>query len=322
MFLSWRLATPPTGNLSRFLLQAGQVEGDGVSWEAPKRLDGTHACTFGSAYCYSVTDLQPGTIYSFRVRAWNLGLEEPSPWSEELVQETREVVSLPPDKSSSTAAPHAPAPTTPDPDALPTLVIVLSILGAIALMAMVIVCLWYKLKIGRLKRQMRQEEQWNQMGQLSHSSSYLPADTSTRLADSYLTSLEDSSNFGSLRSNIQTRRLPEPPRPLGEPQYAEAYEQVQVPGVWSPLESTRIQDQEVTDVEGYLRPTFADRSSPITTREEEQPGAIPPESYGAVGGPGAVLSTRSLSNLGGRAQGGASRGTSPSQPLISSPIEV
>ena len=167
------------------------------------------------------------------------------------------------------------------------------------------------------------------MGQLSHSSSYLPADTSTRLADSYLTSLEDSSNFGSLRSNIQARRLPEPPGPPGEPQYAEAYEQVQVAGVWSPLESTRIQEQEVTDVEGYLRPTFADRSSPITTREAEQPRAIPPESYGVLGVPGGGVlgvpgggpGTRSLSSLGATATG-ASRGTSPSQPLISSPVEV
>merc|ERR1711974_300589 len=97
----------------------------------------------------------------------------------------------------------------------------------------------------------------------------------------------------SLRSaNIQTRRLPEPPT---EPEYSEAYEVMPVPGVFasieggavSPLESTRIQEEEITDVEGYLRPTFADRSSPIHTRSPSvntvEPSSIPVESYGELG---------------------------------------
>jgi len=328
VFLSWRLPRPPTGKLDKFLLQVGRTqEDDTVSWRRVQ-VEGHRACNFNSEpvelYCYSVTDLDPGVSYRFRVRAWNLEVDEPSLWSSELTQATAMGEST---ISSSTLSPNPSSEITPtpSPSSSPLVIAVVSILAIIVIVAIVIVCLVYKLKITRLKQQMRNEEEWNQLGHLSHSSSYLPgappsASVSTRLADSYLTSLETSADFGSLRSaNIQTRRLPEPP--TTEPEYSEAYETMPVPGVFapldvgagSPLESTRIQEEEITDVEGYLRPTFADRSSPIQNRspvgEPGEPSSIPTESYGALG----------TSN---HDRGSGRSSTSPSQPLISPPVNV
>ena len=280
-------------------------------------------CNFDSEdielYCYSVTDLEAGVSYLFRVKAWNLNVDDSSPWSTELTQAT--AVDENPGPSSSTISPNPASeiPPTPPPTTSPLVIAIVSILAVIVVVAIVVVCLVYKLKITRLKQQMRNEEEWNQLGHLSHSSSYLPGapqaslSTSTRLADSYLTSLETTADFGSLRSaNIQTRRLPELP---SEPEYSEAYEVMPVPGVFasieSPLESTRIQDEEITDVEGYLRPTFADRSSPIHSRSPSiktaEPSSIPAESYG---------------ELGATNQGSGRSSTSPSQPLISPPVHV
>ena len=285
-------------------------------------MEGHHVCNFNTEaielFCYSVTDLEPGVSYRFRIQAWNLDVDEPSPWSSELTQATAMAESV---ISSSTLGPNPASEITPtpSPSSSPLVIVIVSIIAVIVFVAIVIVCLVYKLKITRLKQQMRNEEEWNQLGHLSPSSSYLPGapqaslSTSTRLADSYLTSLETTADFGSLRSaNIQTRRLPELP---SEPEYSEAYEVMPVPGVFasieSPLESTRIQDEEITDVEGYLRPTFADRSSPIHSRSPSiktaEPSSIPAESYGELG-----------ANNGGSGRSS----TSPSQPLISPPVHV
>jgi len=322
VFLSWRLAWPPTGNLDKFLLEVGRTDEEGTVRWRPVQVEGHHVCNFNTEaielFCYTVTDLEPGVSYRFRIQAWNLDVDEPSPWSSELTQATAMAESV---ISSSTLGPNPASEITPtpSPSSSPLVIVIVSIIAVIVFVAIVIVCLVYKLKITRLKQQMRNEEEWNQLGHLSHSSSYLPGapqaslSTSTRLADSYLTSLETTADFGSLRSaNIQTRRLPELP---SEPEYSEAYEVMPVPGVFasieSPLESTRIQDEEITDVEGYLRPTFADRSSPIHSRSPSiktaEPSSIPAESYGELG----------VTN-----QGSGRSSTSPSQPLISPPVHV
>jgi len=334
VFLTWRLAQPPTGNLDKFLLEVGRTQEEGtVNWR-PVQVEGHHVCNFNTEasielFCYSVTDLEPGVSYRFRIRAWNLDVEEgPSPWSSELTQATVMGESIIPIPSTLGPNPASEITPTPSPSSSPLVIVIVSILAVIVFVAIVIVCLVYKLKITRLKQQMRNEEEWNQLGHLSHSSSYLPGapqaslSTSTRLADSYLTSLETTADFGSLRSaNIQTRRLPEPP--TSEPEYSEAYEVMPVPGVFasiieggavSPLESTRIQEEEITDVEGYLRPTFADRSSPIHVRSSSinnatEPSSIPAESYGELG---------TMKNIGGSGRSS----TSPSQPLISPPVNV
>ena len=340
VFLVWRLAYPPTGRLSRFQLQVGQPtgsEGENV-WTRAEELDESHRCRDNpEAFCYSVQDLKPGNSYVFRVRAWNEGIAKASPWSVLLNQSTEHEEPLPTGEPAS--IPSVPAPTPGSSPSSSTLIVIVSILGAIVLMAGIITALIYKLKLTRLKQQIKNEDQWNTAGQLSHSSSYLPGapSASTHLADSYLTSLElsadfnsmrpddiqarrTSADFGSLRSsNMQGRRLPEPP---GEPQYAEAYELVPVPGVFqegevpsSPLESTRIQEEEVTDVEGYLRPTFAERSdsSPIRHRASSRARveAIAPESYGETGARGSQSSSRSTGSR-----------SSPSQPLISHSVDV
>ena len=68
---------------------------------------------------------------------------------------------------------------TPSPTSSPLVIVIVSILAVIVFVAIVIVCLVYKLKITRLKQQMRNEEEWNQLGHLSHSSSYLPGKTNS-----------------------------------------------------------------------------------------------------------------------------------------------
>ena len=141
------------------------------------QVEGHHACNFNSEpvelYCYSVTDLDPGVSYRFRVRAWNLEVDEPSLWSSELTQATAMGEST---ISSSTLSPNPSSEITPtpSPSSSPLVIAVVSILAIIVMVAIVIVCLVYKLKITRLKQQMRNEEEWNQLGHLSHSSSYLP----------------------------------------------------------------------------------------------------------------------------------------------------
>ena len=327
VFLSWSPAFPPTGQVSGFSLHVTQLQDggqEGLEWD--EQLGVTHLCKDNPQnFCYSVQSLQPNTSYRFKLRAWNAGVSESSLWSSSLEQMTEGdavplVTTLHPP-----AVPSVPSPTTSSGS--PSLVIILSTMGAILVLVVFIVFLYFQLKFSRLKQQIRNEEQWNgPAGQLSHSSSYLPGPSvSTHLADSYLTSLERSGDLGSLRSSadIQTRRLPQPPQALEEGQYAETYELVPVPGVFlptSPLESTRIQGQEeVTDVEGYLRPTFAERGeSPILHREGGE--EIPAESYGEAGG-GREGSFRAG---GGRDGSERSRGSSisPSQPLISPAVSV
>ena len=143
------------------------------------QVEGHHSCNFNSEpvelYCYSVTDLDPGVSYRFRVRAWNLEVDEPSLWSSELTQATAMGEST---ISSSTLSPNPSSEITPtpSPSSSPLVIAVVSILAIIVIVAIVIVCLVYKLKITRLKQQMRNEEEWNQLGHLSHSSSYLPGE--------------------------------------------------------------------------------------------------------------------------------------------------
>ena len=143
------------------------------------QVEGHRACNFNSEpvelYCYSVTDLDPGVSYRFRVRAWNLEVDEPSLWSSELTQATAMGEST---ISSSTLSPNPSSEITPtpSPSSSPLVIAVVSILAIIVIFAIVIVCLVYKLKITRLKQQMRNEEEWNQLGHLSHSSSYLPGE--------------------------------------------------------------------------------------------------------------------------------------------------
>ena len=143
------------------------------------QVEGHHSCNFNSEpvelYCYSVTGLDPGVSYRFRVRAWNLEVDEPSLWSSELTQATAMGEST---ISSSTLSPNPSSEITPtpSPSSSPLVIAVVSILAIIVIFAIVIVCLVYKLKITRLKQQMRNEEEWNQLGHLSHSSSYLPGE--------------------------------------------------------------------------------------------------------------------------------------------------
>ena len=213
------------------------------------------------------------------------------------------------------------------------------LLFGLVFLGVTVTALVYKLKIVRLKQQMRNEELWNHgrdPGELSHSVSYVGgASTSTRFSDlnntysTYATISAASLNTSFAAAEIQARRLPEPPPGpasgnraalVTEPEYCYAsYElealpvsgQVQGPGYLdmsrSPsrrhsatLESTRIQEEELqeeecTDTEGYLRPTFpnTDLLSPVRPPDTEPgqrrlsgPGpeaVIEPESYEVPG---------------------------------------
>ena len=123
------------------------------------QVEGHHVCNFNTEaiielFCYSVTDLEPGVSYQFRIRAWNLDVEEPSPWSSELTQATVMGESIIP---SSTLGPNPASEITPtpSPSSNPLVIVIVSILAVIVFVAIVIVCLVYKLKITRLKQQMR-----------------------------------------------------------------------------------------------------------------------------------------------------------------------
>ena len=74
-------------------------------------------CNFDSEdielYCYSVTDLEAGVSYLFRVKAWNLNVDESSPWSTELTQAT--AVDENPGPSSSTIGSNPASEITPTP---------------------------------------------------------------------------------------------------------------------------------------------------------------------------------------------------------------
>ena len=163
------------------------------------QVEGHHSCNFNSEpvelYCYSVTGLDPGVSYRFRVRAWNLEVDEPSLWSSELTQATAMGEST---ISSSTLSPNPSSEITPtpSPSSSPIVIAVVSILAIIVIVAIVIVCLVYKLKITRLKQQMRNEEEWNQLGHLSHSASYLPGEFDY---------------FQSLKHYLTFQALPPPP---------------------------------------------------------------------------------------------------------------
>ena len=126
-------------------------------------------------------------------------------------------------------------------------IIVIGLLCGIIFLGVLITAVVYKMKIVRLKRQMRSEELWNQgrdPDNISHSVSYIGS-VNTRLSDvsAYATisdvsfSLNDNSFSNRADPRIQSRRLPEVPpavrnraENLSEPQYSDAYELEPLPG--------------------------------------------------------------------------------------------
>ena len=127
-------------------------------------------------------------------------------------------------------------------------IIVIGLLCGIIFLGVLITAVVYKMKIVRLKRQMRSEELWNHgrdPDNLSHSVSYIGGSSvNTRLSDvsAYATISDVSFSLNNSFSNradprIQSRRLPELPpavknraESLAEPQYSDAYELEPLPG--------------------------------------------------------------------------------------------
>ena len=377
MHLSWTPAHPPTGDIARFEVGYRQearywssptevsLLHQGACVEAAE-LRSRRAAS--ASFCYVFNDLRPATIYGFRIRAFNRDVEEASEWSA-VVAVTTQAAPPPapplPAPASNVTAPAPPPTPTPrpappappldlptnssqgagagageeaEPSSYHTLTLVVGLLFGLVFLGVTVTALVYKLKIVRLKQQMRSEELWNHgrdPGELSHSVSYVGgASTSTRFSDlnatysTYATISAASLNTSFAAAEIQARRLPEPPPGpaagnraalVTEPEYCYAsYELEALPGPGqgqgpgyldmsrSPsrrhsatLESTRIQEElqeeECTDTEGYLRPTFpnTDLLSPVRPPDTEPgqrrlsgPGpeaVIEPESYEVPG---------------------------------------
>jgi len=327
--ISWNPSYPPTGLILKYELDIGEIyEGNAnpILWKSTVQVGIAHqgACigekkrrstTLSNSFCYVFNDLKAGLHYAFRIKAWNKNVEEPSIWSEitDVWTESRPDIITP----VITPTPSAPE-TTSQPNigfSNTTIITVLCLAAGIVLMGVIVTALVYKLKIIRLKQQIRNEETWNQNRTISQSSSYLPgASTSTQMTETYLASLQSQTP-----SEIQRRRLPEPP-PVrnrvdtknSDPKYAEAYELASLPSYLdmtqsrrasaaspSQLESTRIQEEECTDIDGYLRPTFpipsdftpirpghpgrqrngSQTDSDYVSESQDVPSLISPESY-------------------------------------------
>ena len=373
VLLSWLPPYPPTGELDSFQV-ASIVSGERRS---SVNVSLAHKCSPAEEQiCYLFDDLSPGTSYGFQVRVWNRGQPQPSEWSQTVTVTTSPVTESPESEETETetvlplVSPEDPATTLPTlskPEQKGhsdhTIIIILCLTFGLIFISVLVTALIYKLKIVRLKQQMRSEEIWNQgrdLNNLSHSASYLgSASVTTQLSNisAYAVSMNTS-----IQSEIQGRRLPEPPpvrnRAEQENQYSEAYELDHLPGgryeEMSPserssrvMESTVLQEEESCDTDGYLRPTFPNFDlSPVKSRERpgeaESPRAevIAEESYVApdlVRSVPASLETESnLDSLnferlaGGRlsenSQASSIR-TSPSEPLIKSitvlkPVDV
>ena len=244
----------------------------------------------GESFCYVFDNLEGDTLYGFRIRAWNYDIDIPSDWSQ-LVNITTPIVVTEP-VTAVTPVPGSGSdvkPTQPvsdnssqkNPDNADgvsggdgssynnPLILVACLLLGLLLIAVLVTCLVYKLKIVRLKQQMRNEELWNQnrdITDMSLSASYIGGSSiNTRLSDisAYATISAGSLN-SSFNSEIQRRRLPEPPpiKPsqmqlspvknradgVEEHEYSDAYELERLPPGYHDmsqdnrnLESTRIQ---------------------------------------------------------------------------------
>ena len=329
MWLSWLPSYPPTGELHHFevgLLEAGYLVSSvnvSLSHRCSQADLTRRAADYKERFCYVFSDLKPETKYGFQVRVLNRGesqasqLSEASDWSEavsvttispttttEEGQASEQTETLNPGSSltTTTAASAVKKPEKKGHSDNTIIIILCCTFGGIFL-AVVTTALIYKLKIVRLKAQMRNEEIWNQgrdLHNVSQSASYIGGSSlNTEFSNMSGVSSYAVSMNTSFPSEIQRRRLPEPPpvrnRAELEPQYSEAYELDQLeqpPGSYvemspSRLESTTIIQEEITDNDGYLRPTFPTIDlTPIKPREVAQhfrpeSGEIAQESYEA-----------------------------------------
>ena len=305
VWLSWQPAYPPTGELHHF--EVGQLEGPGGVLVSSVNVSLGHRCSqsdlarraadYKETFCYVFNDLSPDTDYGFQVRVWNRGESQASDWSQPVSVSTAstttteeeeemgedggsveaETVSPGSSLSTTTVASSVKEPGQKKGHSDNTIILILCLTFGFIFLAVLVTALIYKLKIVRLKQQMRNEELWNQgrdFHNVSHSASYIGGSSvNTELSNMSGVSTYAVSMNTSFPSEIQSRRLPEPPpvrnRAELEPQYSEAYELDQLgqqAGSYlemSPsrrgsrvLESTTIIQEEVTDNDGYLRPTF------------------------------------------------------------------
>ena len=318
MWLSWLPSYPPTGDLHHFevgLLEAGTLVSS-VNVSLSHRCNqgdlARRAADYKETFCYVFKDLKADTNYSFKVRVLNRGESQASDWSEPVTVTTTaattteggegsvETETFIPGSSLATTTAASPV-KNPEKKGHSdnTIILILCLTFGFIFLAVLVTALIYKLKIVRLKQQMRSEEMWNQgrdLHNVSQSASYIGGSSlNTELSNMSGVSTYAVSMNTSFPTEIQSRRLPEPPpvrnRAEMEPQYSEAYEldHLEQPAgsyvEMSPsrrgsrvLESTTIIQDEITDNDGYLRPTFPTIDlTPIKMRPMEAAQHFRPE---------------------------------------------
>ena len=294
--LAWLPSFPPTGELDMFevnslvLGQRWRAVNVSLDYKCSRADKSRRTAEHKQTFCYLFDDLSPGTSYTFQVRVWNKGQPQSSDWSQSVTVTTSSVTESPesgPETGTETEGPDSQ--TDPATTILPTIIkpeqkeghsdhtiiIILCLTFGLIFISVLVTAFIYKLKIVRLKQQMRNEELWNQtsvdrdLHNISQSGSYIGSSSvNTQLSNisAYAVSMNTS-----IQSEIQSRRLPEPPpvrnRAEQENQYSEAYELDHLPGgsyvEVTPsqrssrvMEGTVIQEEESCDMDGYLRPTF------------------------------------------------------------------
>ena len=276
--LAWDPSYPPTGQLEMFEISYRQgltpwyapvevglshsqacVKQHKLIRRSAENIDG------GETYCYVFDNLNENTNYEFRIRTRNVGVEDVSDWSDivrvttpagadtidnitETATDVSDKTETPPAIVSSSSAPPVTSSNSsqtntgsrgPNNNNTKTIVIIVGICIGIVFLGVCVTALIYKLKIARLKQQMRNEELWNQNRDLdiSRSVSYVGGSSvNTRLSDiSAYAEISAPSLNNSFNMEIQSRRLPEPPpvrnraEHMSDPEYCDTYELENLP---------------------------------------------------------------------------------------------
>ena len=275
--LAWDPSYPPTGQLEMFEISYRQdtrpwyapvevgLSHSQACVKKHKLIKRSTGDSDGETYCYVFDNLNENTNYGFRIRSRNVGVEESSDWSDivnvttggapDTIDNITETATDVTDKISTitpATTPTQPVSSSnssqtnasnssrgPNNNNTKTIVIIVGICIGIVFLGVCVTALIYKLKIARLKQQMRNEELWNQNRDLdiSRSVSYVGGSSvNTRLSDlSAYAEISVPSLNNSFNMEIQSRRLPEPPpvrnraQNMSEPEYCDTYELENLP---------------------------------------------------------------------------------------------
>lgn len=298
--LKWYPAYPPTGLIKKYVIQQGEDHGGTILWTKPHTVDpNPFLCTgqlresrtanigYGSKpVCYVVDNLEANTSYAFHINTWNNDTGDQIQFSEysEIVriQTPPENTTILPLQTTLTTLLPVPVPTIKKDDLQSvgsnSITIILCLAAAVVLLGVIVTAMVYKLKVVKLTQQLSQSQLENRRDS-NLSSTYNPNSTISGMSTHTL----DTSYLASIRttaSSIQSRRLPEPPPedPIKRnAEYSEAYEMPNYLSMAATLNrshSPKIIEEELeeeqSDIDGYLRPTFPPtESSPMRTPSQQ-----------------------------------------------------